>query len=117
MHTKTNHRIYMPFLSKSLLIAGVCVIPLVTPAPSSAQTGTWRNGNASSCIIVCQQAGSVAALSGTFQGVSYAVCRYRQTNPSWVRRRPGFNIQLGPSADRCRTAAVSATNNYDCLCL
>ena len=105
--------------SKSLLIAGVCGIPLLAAAPTSAHvTGKWIDGEATTCGVICEKKGLLPARSGHYRDTtsSYNVCRLRSSDINY-NRRPGFNLQAGTSANRCVASGTSSLNTYDCLCL
>jgi len=105
-------------LSKSLLIAGVCVTAQVAAPTASAHTsGTWVPAIYTSCLTVCKNAGLQAAMAGHYPGTTapYTVCRLRTTHAT-LPRRPGFNLQHTGFSYYCRVQGASSTQ-YDCLCI
>jgi|SRR5262245_23885707 hypothetical protein len=103
-------------LSKSLLVAGVCITALAATAPSSAHdTGIWLPGSGKTCITVCKEKGLETALSGHVGTgkIHYAVCRIRKTGTS-TDFRAGFNYEGRPN---CFAYSSIIAKIYDCLCL
>jgi len=125
MSTKTNRRIYMPFLSKSPLIAAVFTVTLAATATlalvSSAwahDTGNWVDGNSTLCTVACAAANRGPPVTSGHYGNTqqhYYVCRVHPavTNAA-RRRRPGFNIVM--SSNRCRIEGFYSVADYQCLC-
>ena len=119
MSTKTYH---MPFLSKSLLIAGAFVATLLVAAPASAHTsGNWVDGERSICSAICKARDVQPVISAHFFNTNFAtkqhyyVCRAKLNIPDGRSGRPGFNISTAQG--RCQISGFYSVQDYDCLCM